>query len=266
MMAEELAGQIAVITGAAVGIGRGIAIELAKAGADICIFDIKSAEEGEDLLDLLRRNNVRARYFQGDVSRRDDVESLARAVEESLGPATIVVSNAITSERRSFLDTPFEELSRAVEVGIYGSFHVLQVFAARMVQHQIAGSLVQVTSPWAYLPYPGGTDYRVVKAAQHHMALSLATELMWHRIRVNLVEPGWVDTPGEHRWYTAEMLQKRGESFPLGRMCTSEDVGHAVVFACHEPYMTAAHIKMDGGLTHTLYSPSHEFPRKDGVS
>ncbi|NMP22809.1 SDR family NAD(P)-dependent oxidoreductase [Sulfobacillus harzensis] len=262
-MGDELAGQIAVLTGAAAGIGRGIAVELAKAGADICIFDLKPGEQAAALMEELRQFDVRSLYVSGDVSRREDVQALADAVESTLGPASIVVSNAITSERRPFLDTPFDELSRAVEVGIYGAFHVLQVFARRMVQNHIAGTMIQLTSPWAYLPYPGGMDYRIVKSAQHNMALSLATELMWNGIRVNLVEPGWVDTPGEHRWYSDDMLKAGGQALPFRRLCTPEDVGRAVAFVCREPYMTGAHIKIDGGLSHTVYSQQLELPRQN---
>lgn len=261
-MGDELAGQIAVLTGAGAGIGKGVAIELAKAGADICIFDLKPVDQAADLMEELRRYDVRSLYVSGDVSRRDEVESLADVVESTLGPATILVSNAITSERRPFLKTPFDELSRAVEVGIYGAFHVMQVFGLRMVEQHIAGSVIQLTSPWAYLPYPGGTDYRIVKSAQHNMALSLATEVMWDRIRVNLIEPGWVDTPGEHRWYSDDMLKAGGEALPFGRLCTPEDVGRAVVFVCRASYMTGAHIKVDGGLSHTAYSQQLELPRQ----
>jgi glucose 1-dehydrogenase len=256
-MAGPLAGQIAVITGSAEGIGRGVAIELAKAGADVCVNDIQPVNQGAAFAEELHMAyGVRALYVRADVSQRAEVEAMADEVESVLGPVSILVSNAVTRQRHTFLDTPFSELTKAVEVGIYGAFHVLQVFGARMVAQHIPGSIIQMTSPWAYLPYAGGTDYRVVKSAQHQMALSLATELMGQGIRVNLVEPGWVETDGEHRWHSPEKMQADGAELPFKRLCTVDEVGRTVVFACQEPYLTGAHLKIDGGLTLAYYGAS----------
>ena len=256
MMGGELRGQVAVVTGGASGIGRGIVLELARSGADVCIVDLMAAEEAAGLLGELERMNCRTVYAQADVRDRDAIESVGKRLEDELGPASIVVSNAITSQRHDLLQTTFDELKRAVEVGIYGAFHVLQVFSARMVARGLRGSIIQMTSPWAYLPYGGGMDYRVVKSAQAQMAASLATELMRCGIRVNTVEPGWVDTAGEHRWYSPEEMVEAGSRMPLGRLCTPEDVGRAVVYLCAEPYITGSHLKVDGGLSLTYFEAS----------
>lgn len=256
IMAGSLAGNVAVITGAGEGIGRGVALEMAKAGAHICVNDIRPAHEMTSLMDTLRSYGVQALYVQANVRNRADVEAMARRVEAELGSVSILVSNAITSQRHSLLDTPFEELKEAVEVGIYGAFHIMQVFAGQMVSQHVRGSIIQMTSPWAYLPYEGGIDYRVVKGAQHQMALSLATELMQYGIRVNVIEPGWVDTEGEHRWHSPETMQEAAKTLPFGRLCTPEETGRAAVFLCQEPYITGAHLKIDGGLTLAYYSAS----------
>ncbi len=253
-MTGSLAGQVALITGAAEGIGKGVAIEMARAGADVCINDIVSESQGNALAEALHNEHGgRAIYLRADVSHREEVEFMADKVEGQVGPVSILVSNAVTSQRHSLLDTPFSELQFAVEVGIYGAFHVMQVFGKRMVAKHIAGAIVQMTSPWAYLPYAGGLDYRVVKSSQHQMALSLATELMEYGIRVNLVEPGWVETDGEHRWHSAEKMRVDAAGLPFKRLCTVDEVGRTVVFACQEPYLTGAHLKIDGGLTLAYY-------------
>lgn len=260
---KGLLGQIAVITGAASGIGRGIAWQLAQDGASVAINDIQNPHQVEPLLDQMHQLGVHAIYVPGDVSQREDVEHLLDVVRRELGDPTILVSNAITSERHSLLDTSVEEFVKAVEVGIYGAFHVMQLFARNMVAQKTPGSIIQLTSPWAYMPYPGGLDYRVVKAAQHQMALSAATELMRHRIRVNLVEPGWVDTAGEHRWFSDETLQKKGEQLPFGRLCSPMDVARAVSYLCQEPYITGAHLKVDGGLGLVRFEESADVPHHD---
>lgn len=255
-MGNTLAGQVALITGAARGIGQGIAREMAREGASLCVNDVVAEEAAAPFIHELQDLGVRAIYVRADVRRRSEVQEMADRVEQSLGPITVLVSNAITSQRHPLLKTSFEELQQAVEVGVYGAFHLFQVIAGRMVEKNIKGSIIQMTSPWAYIPYWGGTDYRVVKAAQHHMALSFATEMMWHGIRVNLLEPGWTDTPGEHRWFSDQQLQEEAQKLPLGRLCTPEDVGRAAVFLAREPYIVGAHIKVDGGLTFTRYGPS----------
>ncbi len=253
-MTGVLDGQVAVITGAGEGIGRGVALELARAGADICVNDIRDPEEVQPLLAELESLGVRALYVRTDVRDRPGMEAMADRVESLWGPVSIVVSNAVTSQRHTLLDTPLEELVQAVDVGIYGAFHALQVFASRMVSHKVHGSIIQMTSPWAYLPYAGGMDYRIVKSAQHQMALSLATELMSYGIRVNVLEPGWVETEGEHRWHSAESMRQASKTLPLGRLCTPEETGRAAVYLCSEPYITGTHLKIDGGLTLNYYS------------
>ena len=253
---RPLDGQVAVITGAASGIGQGIALELAKSGASVCILDLKPRRMVHDFLQRLESFDVKALYQEVDVRDRSGLEAAAAKMENVCGMADIVVSNAITSQRHELLHTPFGELQEAVEVGIYGTFHVLQVFARRMVVLSRPGSIVQVSSPWAHYPYAGGIDYRIVKSAQENMAMSLAVELMRQKIRVNTVEPGWVDTEGEHRWYSPEQMRAEGGRMPLGRLCTPEDIGRAVVYLCQEPYITGSRLKVDGGLALTYFEAS----------
>ena len=255
-MERRLTGQVAVVTGGASGIGRGVALELAKHGADVCIIDVIPLEEAAETLSQMRLYDVRSMYASTDVRDREGIQRVCRDVEQQMGGATIVVSAAVTSQRHELLHTPFDELRLAVEVGIYGTFHVFQAFAGEMLRLGIRGSIIQMTSPWASLPYGGGIDDRVTKSAQEHMARSLATELMRHGIRVNLVEPGWVDTPGERRWYSENDLLEAGRKLPLGRLCTPEDVGRAVVYLCTEPYVTGAHLTVDGGLSLTYFEAS----------
>ncbi len=255
-MKTNLKGQVAVVTGGGSGIGRGVAEELAKRGCQVGLIDIMPQEDARSALEAIVRHGAQVVYEHVDVRNRAAVNTAAERIRTRLGPVSIVVSNAITSQRHDFLHTSFDELQQAVEVGIYGAFHVLQAFTRQMIEAQVSGSIIQMTSPWAYLPYAGGMDYRVVKSAQENMALSLATELMRVGIRVNVVEPGWVNTSGEQRWYTQDEMAQAGRHMPLGRLCTVEDIGRAVAYLCEEPYITGTHLKIDGGLSLAYFEAS----------
>lgn len=255
-MSTNLKGQVAVVTGGGSGIGRGVAEELARRGCRVGLIDIMSQEEAMPALEAIARHGTQVVYESVDVRNRAAVDRAKERIWTQLGQVSIVVSNAITSQRHDFLHTSFDELKEAVEVGIYGTFHILQAFTRQMVEEHVSGSIIQMTSPWAYLPYAGGMDYRVVKSAQQNMALSLATELMRLGIRVNVVEPGWVPTAGEQRWYTQDEMIKAGQHMPLGRLCTADDVGRAVAYLCEEPYITGAHLKVDGGLSLAYFEAS----------
>lgn len=257
---KALRGQVALITGAGRGIGYGIAIELASAGADVFITDIMQPGNLQEFFKPIRDRGGRAGYAQADIAHRSDVERVVDQCERELGPVSILVSNAVVSVRRSLLDTQFDDLKRAVEVGIYGAFHMFQVVARKMVAQGIKGSIIQLSSPYASLPFRQGLDYVVAKSGVHHMTMAVANELMWHGIRVNLVMPGWTDTPGEHRWFDDDTLRMEADQSPLGRLCTAEDVGRAVVYLATEPYLVGTVIKVDGGNSMQRYGPPGDSP------
>lgn len=241
-----LAGKVALVSGGGRGIGQGIAVELARAGADVCVADLNPAAETVAAVQALGRRGL---FAHCDVSDRAAVEAAVAACTQELGPVDILVTSAVVSKRDDILSTRFDDLRRAVEVGVYGAFHLMQVVGRQMVERRAKGSIIHVTSPHAYMPFRKAIDYNVAKAAAHQLAMSAANELMWYGIRVNLVEPGWTNTPGEHRWYTPEELEAQGRRMPLGRLSTPQDLGRAVVFLCSDAaeYIVGTHLKVDGG-------------------
>ncbi len=244
-----LSGKVALVTGAARGIGRGIALAMAKAGADVCVNYRTSGPEGAEVAGAIRALGRRALLVQADVSDRAAVERMVAQCTADLGPVDILVANAVTSVRQNLLATKEEDLRRAIDVGIVGTFHVLQVVARQMVARETRGTIIYVSSPHARLPFKGAIDYNVAKAGGHMLALSAANELMWHGIRVNLIEPGWTDTPGERTWYPDEALYREGKKLPLGRLGSPEDIGRAAAFlASNEAaYIAGSVLTVDGG-------------------
>jgi glucose 1-dehydrogenase len=244
-----LSGKVALVTGAARGIGRGVALAMAKAGADVCVNYRTSGPAGAEVAGSIRALGRRALLVQADVSERAAVERMVAQCTADLGPADILVANAVTSVRQNLLATKEDDLRRAIDVGIVGTFHVLQVVARQMVARETRGTIIYISSPHARLPFKGAIDYNVAKAGGHMLALSAANELMWHGIRVNLIEPGWTDTPGERTWYPDEALYREGKKLPLGRLGSPEDIGHAAVYLASDAaaYVAGSVLTVDGG-------------------
>jgi glucose 1-dehydrogenase len=191
----------------------------------------------------------RALAIQADVSDRASVDRMIAECTATLGPVDIAVANAVTSVRQTLLETRPEDLRRAMDVAILGTFHLFQGVASQMVARGAKGCLIYISSPHARLPFKAALDYNTAKAGAHQLALSAANELIWHGIRVNIIEPGWTDTPGERTWYTDEALYREGKQLPLGRLGTPEDLGHAAVFLASEraAYICGAVLTVDGG-------------------
>ena len=120
-----------------------------------------------------------------------------------------------------------------------------------MIQQGQGGGLLMVSSPHAYVPVPGAMAYNMAKAAIDQMARTAATELLPHRIRVNIITPGWIDTPGERKFATEETIAQAGSKLPWGRLGQPEEIGRAAVFLCDpkSDYVTGATLLVDGGIT-----------------
>lgn len=257
-----LDGKVALVSGGGRGIGRGIAAELARAGARVAIADLEPSPE---TLSAIHAAGRRGLALQGDVSDRAAVERMVAECTTTFGPLDIVVAAAVTSVRRTLLETDEQDLRRAIQVAIFGTFHLFQVAARQMVHRGAKGAMLYVSSPHARLPFKGAVDYNTAKAGAHQLVLSAANELMWHGIRVNVIEPGWTDTPGERTWYSDEVLAREARKMPLGRLATPEDMGKAAVFLVSEQaaYVCGAVLRVDGGTM--IQGPAWYAPARHGA-
>ena len=140
---------------------------------------------------------------------------------------------------------------RTIDVTMWGAFYLLRAAAQQMIAQGSGGSIVMISSPHAYIPVPNAMPYNMAKAATDHMARTAATELTDHRIRVNIVHPGWVDTPGERKFASEDDIKVRGGKLPWGRMATPAEIARGVVFLCDpaSEYMTGSALLIDGGNT-----------------
>ncbi len=230
------------------GIGAGIAVEFARAGADVAFSYFGDIKDANEIVHAIEKQGRRALAVASDAGSRAASEALVSRVEHTLGPVSILVTNAITSVRQSLLETKETDFRRTLDVGLHGVFDCMQLVARRMVALKIQGSIIHITSPHAPGPFKNALDYNVAKAAAHHLALSAANELAWHKIRVNLIQPGWTVTPGERRFYTQAQLDEHGSTMALGRMQYPVDLGRVAVFLAgpDASYVAGAVIRADG--------------------
>ena len=251
-----LLGQNALVTGAARGIGAGIASALAAAGANVAINDLR---EPSDTLAACIASGRRAVAAVADVSDQKAVERMVDQVETELGPIDILVSNAAYSDRELFYLAEMEGFEKTIAVSMWGPYYLARAIAKRMIARSkpvtpgpqtTQGNLVFVSSPHAYKPIPGAMAYNMAKAAVDQMAKTAAVELAEFRIRVNLIHPGWTDTPGERKFFFEDELMQHGSNLPWGRLASPDDIAHGVVFLVdpRSDYITGATLSIDGGI------------------
>ena len=245
----DLSGKVALITGSSRGIGRGCAVEMARCGADVAINYNTHADDAEAVAAEVTGLGRRAALFQADVSDRGAVEGMIDGAIDELGRLDTVVCNSYYSKREPFLELSLEAMRRTLEVTLMGSFHTAQHAARRMVEQAEGGHILFISSVLSFIPFPTSMPYNTAKAGVNHMAATIAKELAPHRIRVNVIEPGWTDTPGERQYATEEELREGAKELPWGRLGTIEDLGKAAAFLSSDAadYITAATLRVDGG-------------------
>ncbi len=247
----KLKNQVALVTGASLGIGRATSLALARSGAAVAINYRSHAEEAEQVAAEVRSAGGQAMTIQADVADHEAVENMIAQTVDQFGRLDVAVSNAAYSDRDLFFEAAMDGFRRTVDVTMWGAFHLTRVAARQMMRQAGGGSIVVVSSPHAFTPVPRSMAYNMSKAAIEQMAKTAAIELAEHRIRVNIVQPGWTDTPGERKFADEETLRRSGAKIPMGRLGQPDDMARGIVFLC-EPqseYITGASLLIDGGIT-----------------
>jgi glucose 1-dehydrogenase len=246
----KLSGKTALVTGAARGIGRGCALELARAGADVAVNDRDRSPEAEEVAEAVRALGRRAVLVEGDVFERAGCESVAARAIAALGRLDILISNPAFSRRGDFLDYDPDVFEKVVKGTLFGGFHMSQLVARHLVSRGGGGKIVFISSVHARIPFTRSVAYNPGKAGLTHMAKTIAAELLPYRINVHVIEPGWIDTPNEHATFGTEALRAAAPTLPWGRLGTPEDIGRAAAFLCSDDadYITGTELVVDGGL------------------
>jgi glucose 1-dehydrogenase len=251
----ELDGKVAMVTGASRGIGRAAAVALAQSGAHVGINYRSHADEASEAAAEVRRAGREALLLEGDVADYDAVEAMVAKVVGRFGRLDIAVSNAAYSDRELFHEADLAGFRRTIDVTMWGAFNLLRCATRQMLRQTAAGgapgTVVIVSSPHAFVAVPRSMAYNMAKAAIDQMARTAAIELAPHRIRINTVHPGWIDTPGERKFASEDQIARAGPKLPWGRLGTPEEVARGIVFLCdpRNDYMTGSALLIDGGIT-----------------
>ncbi|MGH9664406.1 MAG: SDR family NAD(P)-dependent oxidoreductase [Bryobacteraceae bacterium] len=246
----NLSGRVTFITGGARGIGRGCALELARRGADIAVCDLALSGAAEETVYEVRSLGRQIEFFEADVADRAGVDRAIAATVMRLGRLDILVNNAALTVRKPLLELETADVARVWGAILWGTFHCTQVAARQMVRQGEGGNIVMISSVLAEKPFPTSSLYNGAKAGVNQMARTWAAELAPHGIRVNVIEPGWIDTPGERAFATEAEIEERGGKLPLGRLGTAEEIGKTVAYlvSAEASYVTGACLRVDGGI------------------
>lgn len=245
---HSLAGRVAVVTGAAQGIGKGIALGLAAYGADIALVD-REAAGAEATAAEIRAQGRRALALHGDCRERETSRLLAARALAELGPISVLVNNVGGNVGRAdFLSSDEAQWQAALQQNLFPTLYAIHAIVPEMISRGIRGSVINVSTIEAFRAAPGYAVYAAAKAGVVNLTKTLALELGERGIRVNGIAPDITPTP-RIQLGDPEQQQRAGRSFPLARFGRPEDyVGTALYLASDlSAWITGETLQVGGG-------------------
>jgi NAD(P)-dependent dehydrogenase (short-subunit alcohol dehydrogenase family) len=246
----SLKGKVAVVTGGSKGLGQGIALGLADAGADVVVASRTQAEL-DKVADQIRAKDRRALAIATDTTNLDSIKKLAAKVMEEFGKIDILVNNAGQGATVPFLKIPVEEWDRILNVNLKGYFLCTQVLGAPMFKAK-SGRVINISSAMGSSPMGYMAHYAASKGAINAMTKSLAQEWATRGVTVNAIAPSYFLTDINKAAHADENTNKLIMSkTPMGRWGEMEDLVGLVVYLASDAsrYMTGAILPVDGGWT-----------------
>lgn len=246
----ELKDKIALVTGAGQGIGKAIALTLAKHGASVVLFDI--SDKIFDVLKEIEKLGIKGLAVKCDVSRAEEVEKAVKEAISVFGRINILVNNAGIYPFKPILQMTEQDWERVLDINLKGTFLVTRAVLPKMIE-QRSGKIINIASiAGSMVGYSNLAHYSASKAGVVGFTRALALEVAPYGINVNAISPGPIQSPGtEAIGLTKELYEQTVRSIPLGRMGLPEDVANLVVFLASDKssFITGQNIVIDGGNT-----------------
>jgi glucose 1-dehydrogenase len=256
---KRLNNQVAIVTGASSGIGTGVAVALADAGATVVVNYHSDAEEAEKVVAQIKEKGGKAIAIKADVSKEDQVQQMFRQTIEQFGTLHILVANSGIQQDATLVDMTLEQWQKVIDVNLTGQFlcarEAAREFIRRGVQPDIsraAGKIICMSSVHETIPWAGHVNYAASKGGLMLLMKSIAQELAPHKIRVNSIAPGAIKTPiNNEAWETPEAAKKLLELIPYGRIGEVEDIGRVAAWLASDEadYVHGTTLYVDGGMT-----------------
>lgn len=237
--------KVAIITGAGQGIGKGIALELAKEKASVVVSDLNE-ENAKQVANEITQLGLRAIAVKCNVSRKEEVDNLIAQAIKEFGQLDILVNNAGIYPFKAFIEMTEDDWDKVINVNLKSIFLTSQAAAKIMKE---GSRIINISSIASFIGFPGLAHYCASKGGMNGLVRALALEMASKKITVNAVAPGAIDTPGAAS--SEEQKNQTIQAIPLARMGEPVDIANAVVFLASEKssYITGQVIVVDGGWT-----------------
>ena len=275
---SSLAGKTAVITGSTQGLGETTARLFAEREAAGVIITGRDADRGHAVAADLHAGGCKARFIQADLADVQSLQQIIRAADETLGGLSILVNAAALTVRGTIWDTTPELFDRMMSINVRAPFFLIQHAVKLMQRDALAGSIVNIASVAAHGSLPMLAPYATSKGALNVLTKNVAYSVMRHRIRVNSLNLGWMDTPGEdviqRRFHSdgKDWLAEAEAAMPFGRLLKTDEVARAIAYLASDEsgMLTGALIDFDqsviGAGPQPIPPPMEEWDDVEGVS
>lgn len=247
----SLKSKVALVTGGSRGIGREIALELAKTGVDIAITYVNNLEKASIVIEEIISYGVRAIAIQANVSIEEDVTNMIKTIEKELGSVDILVNNAGVTKDNLLIRMKEDEWDEVMNVNLKGTFLCTKAVSRSMMKKRY-GKIINITSVVGIMGNAGQGNYSASKAGVIGFTKSMAKELASRGIRVNAIAPGFIETDMTES-LNDEIKEAMINAIPLNSFGSPKDIANVVIFLASEnsDYITGQVISVDGGMVMT---------------
>lgn len=259
MSYQPLQGQKALVTGANSGIGEGVALALGAAGADVVVNYVVHPETAQAIVDRIEASGAKALAIPADISKESEVRAMFAEMFAAWGTVDILVNNAGIQRDAPFTEMTLEQWNTVLGVNLTAMFLCSREAAREMIRRGVrpevsraAGKILCMSSVHERIPWAGHANYAASKGGVKLFMQTLAQEMAPHRIRVNSIAPGAIQTPiNRSAWDTPEALAALLTLIPYGRIGQPEDIGKAAVWLASDDsdYVHGQTLFVDGGMT-----------------